>query len=74
MKEICTGVIDEYRRLWLARNKAGGLNRSLVALLKVQKEIDNRLRVTNSNALVRTFHRITGKIKAAAGAIFIRLA
>jgi hexosaminidase len=71
MKELCAIVIDEHRRLWLARNKSGGLDRSLASFRNLDNQIAQQLELMNSSRTSRFLREAATKIAAAAAAIYI---
>ena len=73
MQELCETVIEEHQRLWLARNREGGLERSLASFRELNRQIGSQLDLMTGNKVSR-FLRMTGeKIAAAAAAIYIGL-
>lgn len=72
IRSLSDTVTEEHRRLWLARNREGGLDRSLELIRQLQKQTDRELRLMQRNSLTR-FIAMTGeKIKAAAASVYIR--
>jgi hypothetical protein len=71
MKELCAIVIDEHQRLWLARNRSGGLERSLASFRELDSQITKQLELMNSSRASRFFRETGAKIVAAAAAIYI---
>ncbi len=72
MQELCAAVIEEHQRLWLARNKSGGLERSLASFHDLEKQIENQLELMNSGRVSRFFRETGSKITAAASALYIK--
>jgi hypothetical protein len=71
MKEDYSTFLKEHKRLWLSRNKSGGIDRSMEALLQVKLEIDEQLRVLNSGIFKRSWDRLKDRTIAAAAAIIL---
>ena len=71
MKELCSIVIDEHQRLWLARNKSGGLERSLASFRDLDSQIAQQLELMNSSRASRFLRETGAKIAAAAAAVYI---
>jgi hexosaminidase len=71
MKELCAIVIDEHQRLWLARNRSGGLERSLASFRELDNQITKQLELMKSSRASRFFRETGVKIAAAAAAIYI---
>jgi hypothetical protein len=71
MKQDYAGFLKEHKRLWMSRNKSGGIDRSMEALLKVEHEIDKKLEILNSNLMIRSWHRLRDRTVAAAAAIIL---
>ncbi|MFO7923394.1 MAG: family 20 glycosylhydrolase [Bacteroidales bacterium] len=71
MQKLCETVIEEHQRLWLARNKEGGLERSLSSFRDLDSQIESQMDLMTGNGVSR-FLRMTGeKIAAAAAAVYI---
>ena len=60
----------QHRALWLARNKPGGLDRSLQSLLKVREQIEGELKKLDRSGFVRAIDRLAERAIAAAAAIY----
>lgn len=72
IRELNKNVIDEHRRLWLARNRSGGLDRSLQALHDLQDQIEHELNVVNRNTFSRFLTYQGEKLLAAAASIYVK--
>jgi hexosaminidase len=72
MQELCAIIIEEHQRLWLARNKSGGLERSLASFRELDSQISKQLELMNSSRASRFFRETGAKIAAAAAAIYMR--
>jgi hexosaminidase len=73
MKELCSIITEEHKRLWLARNKGGGLDRSLATFHDLDSQIAQQLELMNSSRGLRFLRETGGKIAAAAAAVYIGL-
>jgi hypothetical protein len=71
MKKDYSAFLQEHKRLWMSRNKSGGLDRSMEALLNLEHEIDKKLEILNSNLMIRSWHRLKDRTIAAAAAIIL---
>ncbi len=71
MQELCSLIIDEHQRLWLARNKQGGLERSLASFRKLDVQIAQQLDLMNSRKTSRFFKETVEKVAAAAAAVYV---
>ncbi len=73
LKQLNEVVIDEHKRLWLARNRSGGLDRSLQMLNNLDDQIIRELTLMNKNAITRFISLQGEKLVAAAASIYINL-
>ena len=73
MAELNKVVVEEHERLWLARNRSGGLDRSLQALHNLGDQIERERQVMNRNAFSRFFILQGEKLVSAAASIYIKL-
>jgi len=71
MNQDYSTFLKEHKRLWMIRNKSGGLDRSMEALLKVEQEIDEKLEILKSNIVIRAWHRLKDRTIAAAAAVIL---
>ncbi len=71
MQGLCAIVIEEHQRLWLARNKSGGLERSLTSFRDLDSQITRQLELMNSSRASRFLRETGAKIAAAAAAVYI---
>jgi hypothetical protein len=55
----------------MSRNKSGGLDRSMEALLKVELEIEEQLEVLNSGIFKRSWDRLKDRTIAAAAEVIL---
>jgi hypothetical protein len=70
MKRDYSIFLEEHKRLWMNRNKGGGIDRSMRALLNVETEINDQIELLNSNMILRAWDRLKDRtIAAAAGLI-----
>lgn len=60
----------QHGALWLARNKSGGLDRSLQSLVKVREQIEGELNKMDRTGFVRAIDRMAERAIAAAAAIY----
>jgi len=58
--------------LWLARNRSGGLDRSLGTLVKLRADISEELHRQRQNVVVRGWHRLVEKIVAGGADLALR--
>ena len=73
MAGVNNTVISEHERLWLARNRSGGLDRSLQALHDLNDQIERELVIMNRNAFSRFLTLQGEKLIAAAASIYIKM-
>ncbi len=66
----CRQVIAEHRRLWLSRNKTGGLERSTAALKKLESQIQRKLELEEKGGLAKAWERLKNRVIAAGAALF----
>jgi hypothetical protein len=72
MKSLCTSIVPEHKRLWVLRNKNGGLDGSLESIVQVQTQVNDKLDMLNRNFIVRWGSRTSEKVFTAAATIFLR--
>jgi hexosaminidase len=72
MQTLASEVEREHRRLWLARNRPGGLDRSLSQVLKVQGDLSAQIVREEKPFLVRGVQRCIEKLGAGAGDLLLR--
>ena len=73
MQERCQEVIDEHKRLWISRNKPGGLGRSVAALQNLDRQISEELAGLETNFIFRLAARLYERTIAAGGALYLKL-
>jgi hypothetical protein len=71
MKLDYAKFLKEHKRLWMSRNKSGGIARSMEALLKVETEINDQIELLNSNMILRAWDRLKDRTIAAAVAVIL---
>ena len=71
MKVEYAVFLTEHRRIWMSRNKSGGIDRSMETLLKVESEINDRLRILNSGILTRSWERLKIRTISATAAVIL---
>ena len=71
MKTEYLAFLVEHRRVWMSRNKSGGIDRSMKALLKLESEINDRLRILNSGIITRSWDRLKVRTISAAVAVIL---
>ncbi len=71
MKRDYSTFLKEHKRLWMSRNKSGGIDRSMEALFNVEQEINKKLEILNSNLIIRSWHRMKDRTIAAAASIIL---
>ena len=71
MKEDYAKFLKEHKRLWMNRNKSGGIDRSMEALLKVETEMNDQIELLNSNLILRAWDRLKDRTIAAAAAVIL---
>jgi len=72
MQGLCNQVIAEHRRLWLSRNKKGGLERSLKALLSLEKQLQQAKATEEKGGLALGWQRFKDRTVAAGAAAYLR--
>lgn len=68
LDSLCTVIETEHKRLWLSRNKSGGLERSLEEIRNIQKQAREQLALLEKGGLNRRAKGVLGRITAAAAA------
>ena len=71
LKTGYASFLDEHRRLWMLRNKSGGIDRSMKALLQVETEINDRLSILDSGFLTRFWERLKIRTISAGAAVIL---
>jgi hexosaminidase len=71
MKSLCTRIITEHQRLWMIRNKRGGLENSYSSFSKLQLQIEDRLNSLGSSGVSRWTKRTLEKIISAAAVVYL---
>jgi hypothetical protein len=71
LRDNFSGFLVEHKRLWNSRNKSGGLDRSLMALIKVETQINDRIEILNRSVAARSWERLKNRTIAAAAAIIL---
>jgi len=71
MKQLIDEIITEHERLWLARNRSGGLDRSLQGFITLQEAIESEIRKQQRNPVARWLSTIGEKLIAAVAALYI---
>ncbi len=69
---LSVAVEEEHIRLWLARNREGGLERSLLLIRQLRKHAERDLKIMQRSSLERSVIMTGEKIAAAAAAIYIK--
>ena len=64
--------LDENRRLWLIRNKPGGLDNSAAVLYILMQQIDDRLILLDKSSITIGFNRFLEKIGTAGAVLYLR--
>jgi len=73
MNVLCTKILKEHNRLWMSRNKSGGLEVSKESFIKLQAQVNEQLDLLEKNGLPRFLSRTAEKIVTAAGVIYLRM-
>ncbi len=73
MKSLADQIILEHERLWLTRNRPGGLDRSLNGFHSFNDQIESELDVMRSNPVSRFFKLNAEKVIASAAALYIKM-
>jgi len=71
MKSLLADIIYEHERLWLTRNRSGGLDRSLSGFIDLQASIESEIKKQTSNPVSRFFVTLGDRLIAAAAALYI---
>jgi hypothetical protein len=71
MKVLVDETITEHRRLWLERNKSGGLEKSLEKILDLQKGIEKQLELNQKGGFALWLDRLKEKLIAAGAALYL---
>ena len=71
MKELAEIMISEHERLWLARNRSGGLDRSLNGFIELQSSIESEIHKQQRNPVSRFFGDLGQRMVAAGAALYI---
>ena len=71
IRELGSKYLDENKRLWLLRNKAGGYDRSTLVLNSLMKQVDDRLFLLDKSLFSRVWNRFLEKIGTAAVVLYL---
>ncbi|TVQ68370.1 MAG: hypothetical protein EA360_00005 [Balneolaceae bacterium] len=71
MRELSEMVMEEHERLWLSRNREGGLDRSLSEFKSLQSAIDDEIRHQQRGPVLRSMGNVIRRVIAAAAALYI---
>lgn len=71
LKALNAKIIPKHHQVWTARNKAGGLERSLSAFLKLQTQLDNEISTLRKPSWQRWFIEVKKHTMAAAGVLYL---
>lgn len=72
MKELCSIMINEHKRLWLSRNRSGGLDLSMQPMINLQDQIDNEIALMNKGPVTRKLNRLVERTMATGVALYLR--
>lgn len=72
MKSLCATIIPEHKRLWLLRNKNGGLDGSLESIVQIQTQVNDKLDMLDKNFIIRWGSRTSEKVITAAATWFLK--
>ena len=72
MKELCSTIAIEHDRLWMTRNKRGGLQTSLNDIKNLEKQVDENIVLLDKNGLRKWFNRTAEKIKTAVAVLYLK--
>jgi len=73
MDSLCSTYLKENSRLWLLRNKPGGLDASTASLVTLKLQIAQRTGILQESSFRRNWHRFTEKLASAALVIYLKL-
>ncbi|TVQ04046.1 MAG: hypothetical protein EA359_07695 [Balneolaceae bacterium] len=71
MKQLVEIIIPEHERLWLTRNRSGGLDRSLHGFITMQDAIESEIKKQQRNPVARYLATLGDKLIAAGAALYI---
>jgi hypothetical protein len=71
LRELGTKYLEENKRLWLARNKPGGYERSTAALNTLMDQIDQRIASLHKPPFTRWLDRLLKRAGTAGAALYI---
>ena len=71
MKHDYSIFLEEHKRLWMNRNKGGGIDRSMKVLVRLDTEINEELELLNGGLLLRGWERLKDRTIAAAAGLFL---
>jgi len=72
MEALCNTIIIEHQRLWMIRNKSGGLQTSLLNIKNFEIQIDDNIELLNKNWIARWGNRTIEKMKTAVGVLYLK--
>jgi hexosaminidase len=72
LRELGTRYLEENKRLWLARNKPGGYDRSTASLYGILNQIDKRIILLGKPAPVRLYNRLLERTGTAGAALYLK--
>jgi hypothetical protein len=72
LRNLLHQYLDENKRLWLIRNKAGGYDRSTAVLVTLGQQLDKKLEILNSSSFRRGIDRFLEKMTTAAAVLYLK--
>jgi len=72
MKGLCQNILSEHPRLWMMRNKKGGLDKSMESIKNLQVQVEQQLDLLDKNGFTRWINRTGDKLKTALAVLYLR--
>jgi hexosaminidase len=72
LRELGTKYLEENKRLWLARNKPGGYERSTAALTTLMDQITKKIIALDKPANARCFNKLLNRVATAGASLYLR--
>lgn len=72
IKDNVSNYLDENRKLWLARNKPGGLDRSTKVLWELNNQIKEKIEILSKPLIPRKINRFLERTGTAGAVLYIR--
>ncbi len=72
MMGLSQNILSEHPRLWLMRNKKGGLDKSVESIKNLQVQVEQQLDLLDKNGFTRWLNRTGDKLKTALAVLYLK--